>query len=328
MFDRILLILFLLLLSGLFSCSETTLFSLSRSEVAKFKNSKSVFAKGVIDALSKPRHLLVSILLGNELVNVAIAILVAGLVYDMCDGVSWQTKILISVVVSTPLIVVIGEVIPKNIGIRFSAFLASTCAIFIRTFSFILSPIRWLLLKLTDKTIALFGGSPKDIRSMIMEEEFRQMVEVGLEEGAIGEAEGELIHSVFELADKTVEEVMTPREGIFSLSLNADINTAVNEIRNTQFSRIPVYDVDQDDIVGILHVRDLFSILRRRPANKLRDLENIIRPVYFAPLNTKLEMLLKEFQKLKMHMAVVVDVNRRPIGVVTMEDIFSALFEG
>jgi CBS domain containing-hemolysin-like protein len=325
---RIIVILTLLALSAFFSCSETSLFSLSRSEVQNFKSSKSKFAKNVLDLLSKPRHLLVSILLGNELVNVAIAILVAALIYEVIPGVAWQTKVLISVMVSTPLIVVVGEVIPKNVGVRFSPFLAPICALFIRIFSFALAPFRSLLLKLADKVVALSGGNPKDIRSMILEEEFRQMVDLGCDEGTIIEAEGELIHSLFEMADKAVEDVMTPKEGIFSVSLNSDVGQVMALIKSTQFSRIPVYDSDPDDIVGILHIRDLFSIMRRRRVEKIRDVENIVRPAFFAPQSLKLEEILSEFQRLKVHMAIIIDPTRKPVGVVTMEDIFGALSEG
>lgn len=323
---RIIIILALLLLSAFFSCSETALFSLSRSEVARFKNSKNWFYKNVLDALANPRQLLVSILLGNELVNVAIAILIAAITYELLPKMDWQPKILISVAVSTPLIVVIGEVIPKNIGIRFASSLSLVCAVFIRAFSYLLSPVRNLLLKLADRAIIFFHGKPENIRSMIMEEEFRQLVEMGRDEGSLGEAEGELIHRVFDMADKTVEEIMTPKEAIFSVALGDDITAVLSQVRTNQFSRIPVYDSGHDDIVGILHVRDLFSVMRRRRINKVHDVENIIRPAFFAPLNTTLEEILREFQKLKAHMAIITDNQRRPIGVVTMDDVFATLF--
>jgi putative hemolysin len=318
----------LLLASAAFSCTETALFTLTKSQVAKLKSSKSKYSGNVIEALANPRKLLISILLGNEIVNVAIAILVASLIYGLLPKTPWQTKALISVALSTPLIVVFGEVIPKNIGVRFSSFLAVGAAIFIRGFSYLLTPIRRLLLKLADKVVALSGGNPQDIRSMIMEEEFRRMVDLGLDEGSIGEAEGDLIHHILDLADKTVEDLMTPKEAIFSISLSTDIEPAMAEIRATQFSRIPIYDSNPDDIVGILHIRDLFSVLRRRKIRKIRDIENIIRPANFYPLNTTLEQMLKEFQRLKIQMAVIMDKQRRPAGVITMEDIFGALFEG
>ncbi len=328
MSNRAFLIFILLALSAVFSCSETALFSLSRSEVAKFKASKSKFAKNIIEALSRPRQLLVSILLGNELINVSIAIMMTGIMYELLDDVSWQAKILASVLVSTPLIVVLGEVIPKNIGIRFASSLAPICALFIRSTAYFLSPIRKVILKLADSAVKIFGGRPEEIRSMIVEEEFRQMVELGLDEGNIAEGESELIHHVFDMADVTVEQIMTPKEGIFAIALNSDIESAMREIRTTKFSRIPVYDTGPDDIVGILHVRDLFSVMRRRKVAKVRDVENIIRPAYFAPLREKIEQILKDFQKMKVHMAIIIDEKRKPAGVVTMEDIFGALFEG
>jgi putative hemolysin len=324
----ILFIILLLALSASFSGSETSLFSLSRSEVAKFRAMNNVFARNVTQVLSHPRKLLVSILLGNELVNVAIAILVAGLVYDAFFYISWQVKLLLSVAVSTPLIVIIGEVIPKNIGIRYASFLAQPCAFYIKWFSWVLAPLRWLLLKMADGVIKLAGGSPKNVRSMIMEEEFRQLVELGCSEGSIGEAEGELIHSLLDMADKKAEDVMTPREAIFAVSLNEELDTAMAGIRTSHFARIPVYDTDPDDIVGILHVRDMFAILRRRKIKRIRDIEQIIRPAYFMQGRSTLEQVLRDFQRLKVHMGIVIDDSRRPVGIITMEDMFSALFEG
>lgn len=324
---NIILIFILLALSALFSCSETALFSLSRSEVAHFKSQRSIFSKKVIDALSQPRRLLVSILIGNELVNVAIAILVAALVYDLLEFSSWQMEVLVAVAISTPLVVVFGEVIPKNIGVRFASFLAPACAFIIHYFAILLSPVRLVLLKLADSVIHLFHGDPMQVRSMIMEEEFRQMVEMGLDEGSLEEAEGELIHRVFELGDRTVEDIMTPHEAIFSIGLDEDFSAVLQKIRTAQFSRIPVYDANPDDIVGILHVRDMFSHMRKRQVSKVRDMEQVIRPSLFSERTTTLENILKEFQKLKTHMAVVVDDRKRPIGVVTMDDIFNALFK-
>jgi len=325
---RIILIIFLLLLSASFSCSETALFSLSRGDVARFKSSRSRWVRGVIDALIHPRRLLVSILLGNEIVNVAIAILVAALMYEVMGDVAWQVKVMVSVAVSTPLIVVIGEVIPKNVGIRFASALAPACASYIRMFSGIMSPVRRILLTMADQVIRIFGGRTDDVRSMIMEEEFRQMVEMGRDEGSIGDAEGELIHHVFDMADKTVEEIMTPKEGVFSVSIDSDISSAMADIRQVKFARIPVYEDDPNDIVGILHLRDLFSFMRKERVVKIRDVENIIRPAFFVPLKTTIEQVLRDFQKMKVHMAIVVDDKRMPVGVVTMEDVFNTLFEG
>lgn len=326
--ERIIAIAFLLMLSASFSGSETALFSLSRSEFARFKSSGSRFAKHLIDALAQPRRLLVSILLGNEVVNVAISIVVAGLIYDLMPYSSWQAKMLVSVLVSTPLIVVIGEVIPKNVGIRYASFFALPSAVYIKWFSWFLSPLRRLLLKLADKFIILFGGKPDDVRSMIMEEEFRQMVELGCSEGYIEESESELIHSLLDMADKKAEEVMTPKEALFTVSLKDDITSVLSAIKTGRFARIPICDSGPDDIVGVMHVRDLFAVLSKRNIQSMGDVEDIIRPAYFVPAEFTIEQVLGDFQRMKVHMGIVVDVTKRPIGVITMEDIFQALFEG
>lgn len=324
---NIILICVLLACSALFSCSETTLFSLSRSQLKRFKGSKSPFARYVIAALSRPREVLVGILLGNELVNVAIAILVAATVYDLMVDFPWQTAVLTAVVVSTPLIVILGEVLPKNIGVRFAAQLAPILVVPLRLFTTITKPAQTILLWLANHAITLFKGDPRQVRSLIMEEEFRQIVDLSLEEGAIHRAEGELIHRMFDMADTAIDTIMTPKERIFSLPLDAGIDDAMEQIRVTQFSRIPVYLGDPDDIVGILYIRDLFPALRNQRIKKLRDLEEIVRPAYFVPHHTTVETMLSEFKKTKIHIAIVVDKAKMPIGIVTMDDIFGAILE-
>ncbi len=321
-------IFFLLAISALFSSSETALFSLSRSEVARFKASKTRMSKHVIEALSSPRRLLVSIMLGNEVINVGIAILVASLIYELLFGMAWQIKLIFSIAVATPVLVVFGEVIPKNVGIRYSSQLAPVSALLIRVFAAVLSPFQFVLMKLTDVAIRMFGGDPESVRSMIMEEEFKRMVDMGADEGALAEAESELIHHILDLADRKVEDIMTPKEGVFSVALDDNVDSVMGQIRRNQFSRIPVYEANPEDVVGILHTRDLFSVMRRRDVELVRDIENIIRPAYFAKSTSTIEEVLRDFQRLKVHIAVVVDVNRVPVGIVTMEDVFGAIFQG
>jgi len=326
--DRLGLIIFLLAVSGSFSGSETALFSLSRSELARFKSMQNRWGKAVIDALSEPRKLLVSIMLGNEVVNVGMSVVIASLTYSLFPDLSWQAKMIVSIAITTPILVVLGEVIPKNLGVRFASFIAIPGALFVTTFSAALAPLRMILLKLTDWFIMLFGGKPDDVRSMILEEEFRQMVELGCSEGTLEEGEGELIQSVFDMADKTVEEIMTPKEGMMSVSIKDDVKSAISRVKMTRFSRIPVYDADPDDIVGILHVRDMFALLRRHKVIKIAEMEDVIRPALFISQNTTIENLLRDFQARKIHMGIVVDGARKPVGVVTMDDIFGALFRG
>lgn len=322
----IIIIFVLLLLSAFFSCSETAFFSLTRSELNELKNSKRSYARQVIKLLQRPRESLITILMGNELVNVAFAIAVATLIYDVSGDVGWKTSTLISIMIATPAILVFGEVIPKNIAVRHASVLAPILVGPIRLFSKLVFPFRFLITKFADQIVLLFGGDPGQVRSMIMEEEFRQIVDLGYKEGVLEEGESELIHRVFELGNKNVADIMTPSGEIFRLSIDDNLEKIIREIRETQYNRVPIYHSNPDDIVGILHTREVFRLYRDRQRGRMPNLEEIIRPVHFVKGTDSIENVLSDFQKLKTHIAMVMDGENKLIGLVTMDDIFRLLF--
>lgn len=323
---KILLMLFLLSLSAFFSCSETAIFSLTRAEIKFFKESSKKYARVVIGLLQRPRDTLITILFGNELVNVAIAVVVASVVYDFKGPVGWKVSTLISICIATPLILVFGEIVPKNIAIRYSKVLTPALVLPLNLFYRLTLPVRFVLTKFSERIVLFFGGDPDQVRSMIMEEEFRQLVELGYKEGILEEGELKLIHRIFEFGDKTASEIMTPVGRIFRISIDSPLEKVVQEVRATQFSRIPVYHKRQGDIAGILHSRDLFRLYRNAQRGHAQDIGEIVRPAHFAAENMSIETLLGDFQKLKVHIAMVVDRKNRVTGLVTMDDIIRLLF--
>lgn len=323
---KILLSLVLLFLSALFSCSETAFFSLTRTQLHDLKRLNTRSSRRAIALLQKPRETLITILMGNEIVNVALAITIASTVYDICGDISWKSSTLISILIATPVILVFGEVVPKNIAVRFAKRLTGVLALPISTFYKIFFPVRFLLTRFADQIVKLFGGDPSLVKTMIMEEEFRELVDLGFKEGALEEGESELIHRLFELGNKSVSEIMTPAGEIFKLSLEQPIEKLIQEVRTTQYNRVPVYRSNPEDIVGTLHSRDLFRLHRARQRGHVQEIEAIIRPIHFVPGSSSIEKLLDEFQKLKIHVAMVLNKKRRIEGLVTMDDIFKVLF--
>lgn len=325
-YGQIFLMLFLLGWSAFFSGSETALFSLTRAQIQQLKSSSKAYAKKIISVLLRPRETLIALLLWNEMVNGAFAILIAGMVHEIFGAVDWKVSTLFSVLITTPLVLIFGEMIPKNIAIRHAMTLVPFLVFPVRFFSRIVFPLRYLLTKFADRMVLLFGGDPQEVRSMIMEEEFRQLVDLGFKEGVLEEGESELIHRIFELGNKNVSEIMTPTDKMFALPISATLDRIVQEMRATQFNRVPIYSDNPTDIVGVLHARDVFRLYRGRQRGHMKDVEEIVRSVYFVSEKMSIENLLREFQKLKVHLAIVLNEERRVSGLVTMDDIFSLLF--
>lgn len=323
---EIIIVLVLLSLSAFFSCSETAFFSLNRADIAKLKRSNKRSSKLIIAVLQKPRDALISILLGNELVNVAFTITVAIIINELTSDVSWQVSIIISICIAAPLVLIFGEILPKNIAVRYASALTPVLVFPVRLFSKIVWPVRLLLTKLADIMVSLFGGDPHQVRSMIMEEEFRQLVDLSYKAGVIEEGESELIHRIFELGNKTVKEIMTLSGEIFKLPLSDPLEKMIREMRCTLFNRIPVYKTVPENIIGVLHSRDVFKLYRSRQKGQHKNIEEIVRPVYVIKESVTIESLMEEFQKRKVHIAIVKNDQEETVGLVTMDDIFRLLF--
>lgn len=324
MFANIFVIIVLLLCSGFFSGSETALFSLSRVQIHSLKNSSGKSASRLFLALRRPRETLITILLGNEFINISISVVSASLIAKALH-VNVETETLISVLSITPLVLVFGEIIPKNIALRhaaqFSQFVIWPLGVFYK----LVSPLRVVLTWFTDRVVKLFGGSSYSGDHMVMEDEYRRLVDLGEKEGVIDEEEKEVIHNIFEFTDKVVSDIMTHVDSIFMLSLDMPYERTIEEIKCTQYSRVPFYDDDRSNVSGILHVRDLIKHHRKKKAGEACELSDVMRPPIFVHPKTPLEKLLKEFQKTHMHMAIVRDGDA-VLGLVTMDDVLEELF--
>ncbi len=321
---RLTLFLLLLACSAFFSSSETALFSLSRVQVHKFKQSRSHAYQAVVNCLRKPRDWLATILIGNELANVLISIIGAAIVnhYFQADV---KTQTLVAIAIITPLVLLFGEIIPKNLALRFSSKLAPISIIPLGMFHKLVRPFRFILRKIADVMVILFGGSPEKLQPMVMEEEFRHLVDLGRREGVIVEEEREMIHKVFEFTDKTIQPIMTPKGDIFAIASDKQYEDLLNEIKVTQFSRVPVYEGDLNNIIGVLHVRDLFAFHRQRLSGANPDLRSILRKPLFVTPQTKLEKLLQDFQAQRNLMAIVKS-GTQVLGLITMDDLLEEIF--
>ncbi len=319
MLDQIVLLIVLLILSGFFSSSETALFSISRTKarhLAKMSGSANALIKQMKD---DPHRLLSTILIGNNLVNVAASAIAMRLTLEILSGTSIgaTAHYAIGVVtgVMTFLILVFGEVIPKSMATRNSVLIARMVIYPVYWCSLLFFPLV-LFLDFIPKLTGKIKQTPA-----VTEEELMTFVEVVEEEGEIKEAEKELIHNVFEFDDTNASEILTPRADMFVLE--ADESLDLKTITESGYTRIPVIEDSIDKVVGILNVKDILTY--QAAGQEISDVRRLMRPPYFVPEHKKLDSLLRQFKKRKSHMAIVVDEHGGVSGLITMEDALEEL---
>jgi putative hemolysin len=306
LFDQIVVLSVLLLLSGFFSSAETALFSISRAKarhIAKEKGFTNTLIKKMKD---DPHRLLSTILIGNNLVNVGAAALATAIAIELMA----DHAVGIATGLMTALILIFGEIIPKSIATRNNLLIARL----------VIMPLYWLSI-LFSPIIYLLNFIPRLARkvqrkSRVTEEELMTFVEVVEEEGGIEEEEKELIHNIFEFDDTSASEIMTPRADMFVI--NVDEELVLEEIIRSGFSRIPVIEEDIDHVIGILNIKDLF--MHQVTSAKQADARSVMSEPYFVPENKKLDHLLQEFKRRKQHIAIVVDEHGGVSGLITLED--------
>ena len=321
-FWRLVLLFFLFWGLVFFSVSEAALFSLGRLRLHKLKKENHPRYLIIENLLSRPRKLIGSLLIGNEAVNVAISSLTTALLIGFWGD--WAKWIAIPVVVF--LILLLGEVAPKTLAVRHPEKAAPLVAAPVEKFLNLVWPIHSMIQRVVDFFMKWSGGRGSATPRVLMERDFRDLVETGHKEGALEESEKHLIHRVFQFGDQTVKNIMTPRADIFSFPLNSRPEEFLEGLRQNRFSRIPVYKTTLDEIVGVFHAKDFLRSRGQGRKGEEGSLRALLRKPYFVPASMKLDSLLTEFQKRRIHMAVVVDEYGKTAGLVTLEDLLEELF--
>lgn len=312
------LLLILIVISGAFSGAEIALTSLSPAKTKMMKADNRLGAKAVYKLKQKPERLLITILIGNNLVNI-LATVVATI---------WGIRVFGShalgiVTGSLTLIVLIfGEITPKTYAQKHAESFARTMANPLLWLTYILYPIIWLLEKFIHSLMRLMKAE-SPIKS-ISEEEFLAMVDIGTKEGVIEEHEQEMIENVLEFTDTKVEEVMTAKADMEAIKIDTSIHDARQFFTTHSHSRMPVYKGNLDNIVGILTVHDILKITHaEKPIEKLSDF-HFLHPIV-VPKTKAIAKLFREFQKRRQHIAIVVDERGHTVGLVTLEDILEEI---
>ena len=309
-----------LLLSGFFSSSEAALFSLTSLHLHKMREERFPFFSYVERLLDTPRRLLVTIIAGNEIVNIVLSATATALFISLFgERGGW-----ITVAVLSPVLFIFGEAVPKIFGKTYSMRLSSLVAPLMSLIQRVEFPLVWLLEKISGFILGPLRAREAAEGETLMEDEFRSLVDAGYKEGILETGERDLIHRVFELADTPVCDIMTPRVDMFCMPLSASAGELRKKIIDQGYSRIPLYGTGPDDIVGILYTRDLLGLMAegKMPAS----VEPLLRKPYFVPETRGADQVLRDFQKRNMHLALVVDEYGGISGLVTLEDILEELF--
>jgi len=314
---EIILLIILLILSGFFSGAEVALVSLSRLKCKNLVEKNKIGSRYVQKLKEDTHRMLGTILIGNNVVNVAASAIATSVALRTFD--SFAIGIVTGIM--TFLILVFGELTPKLVASHHNEFFSRMVAAPLWYLSIILSPLLKLLNVLLGKVFTLFGIKPQDTK--VTEEEIISMVKTAREDGTIKEMEKDMIHSIFEFDDMDVEEIATPRADMVMISSKCSVKDAMRLALKKNFSRMPVYEKSRDKVVGVIYVKDLMAFIEKK-RDKVQ-IGKVMKKPYFVPESKKISNLLRQFQKRKEHLAVVVDEHGSVSGIVTLEDILEEI---
>lgn len=308
----------LILLSAIFSSAETAFVSSNRIRLRNLQEDGDKKANLVLAMLDNQSKLISTLLVGNNIVNIGSSALATKMATDAFGdaGVGIATGVM------TLLVLVFGEVMPKNLAAVHAELWAMIIAPFIRLVSFVLTPIVYIMTKLSDFVVKI---SKKDDEEdpTITEDEFKILVNVGQEEGVFDESETEMINSIFDFDDTVVKTIMVPRIDMIAVDIEDSVKEALKVIVEGGHSRIPAYEEDIDNIVGILYAKDIFTHYDE-DFDELK-IKDIIRPAYYIPETKKVSDLLNELRLKKIHMAIILDEYGGTNGLVTIEDLIEEI---
>ena len=311
----------LLILSALFSGSEVALFSLNRKKIEKYFEKSSYRLSYLKSLLDAPRRLLVTILIGNTVVNVAASIIAVSLALEFAAWKGIQINIILTVqiILLTIVVLIFGELIPKVYASKNPLKFSSVVIFPVYWISAIIFPLSELITEL----IKIISSKIKfdKSRSVITEEELSSLGEIAQQKVKIEEEEQEIIASFVEFKTVVISEIMTPRVDIISVPNTISYDELISIITKSGHSRIPVFGESLDEILGFVYAKDLLPFINDEEKRKEFSIVNLIRPALFVPEAKRINILLSEFQEKKMHIAIVVDEYGGTSGLVTLEDI-------
>jgi putative hemolysin len=334
---EIIILIILIGINAFFAAAEISIVSLKEIVLEKRAGEGDKKAVQLLAIVKEPSKFLATIQVGVTLASFFTSASAAVGLSKVLEGNLKETKvpfflkhassisfIIITIVISF-LSLLFGELIPKRVALRKSELIASKSVGVIKVVSIIAKPLVIALTKATNFFVKLLYGSEKEDEELITEEEIRMMINVGEERGIFRKSETEMINSIFQFDDTTVSDVMTPRADMVSLDIESSFQVTLKVIIDEKYSRIPVYEENNDNIVGVLYTKDIIDYMAFNTTQQEFNLRDFIKEPFFVTEYMKIDSLLKEMQKRSIHISIIIDEYGTTAGLVTIEDMLEEI---
>ncbi|MDH8679365.1 hemolysin family protein [Fusibacter bizertensis] len=336
MITKILFLITLIAVNAFFAASEIALISLNDNKIKQMADKGDKKAKQLTQLLSEPSRFLATIQVGITLAGFLASAFAAesfseplvtalkGLNVPLPDSVLKVGMVVLITIILAYFTLVLGELVPKRIAMKKPEGIAFTVVSVLVFLSKVTSPFVRFLTASTNFFVNMFGIDPQTEDDNVTEEEIRMLIDVGEEKGTIATHEKIMINNVFEFNNKTAEDIMTHRMELVAIPLNIDLDTLVALIAREQFSRIPVYDKSIDNVIGVLHIKDMIKLITVSSDHNF-NLEPYIRKALYVPMHKMVNELFLNFQETKTHIGIVIDDYGGTAGIVTIEDLIEEI---
>jgi putative hemolysin len=334
--DSILLQLFLIfvlvLINAFFAASEMAVISLNKTKMNYMANDGNKKAKLLVKLLEEPSKFLATIQVGITMagflasasaavsISEHVAKTISSLGIPFITSASDEISLVLVTIILSFITLVLGELLPKRVAMQNAEGIAMFAVKPIIFVSKVALPFIKVLTVSTNFFARILNIKSEKTDEEVTEEEIRMMIDVGEENGVLNETEKEMIDGIFEFDNTLAKEIMTPRTNVFSININTPIEELIDVVLEEQYSRIPVYEEETDNIIGILFMKDIFTVLRKNETENI-DIRELLRPVHFVPETKNIDILFRELQKSKNHMAILIDEYGGFSGIVTIEDL-------
>ena len=312
-----------LVLSGFFSSSEAAFLSVQRTRIAHLVSEGVPGAKRVADMIGNPERLLATILLGNNIVNTALAAVVTFTFVAYAGEGNERIALLAATVFSATVLVIVGEIIPKSVAVRKAERVAFIYSYPLKWTEYLLWPFVVVLQGISRGVNSLLGGSGD--QPVITEGEFRTLIDIGEAEGEFETAEAVMLENVFQFGDRQVREVMTPRTEMIAVRQGATLREFLDIYSGASHTRFPVYRESPDNVVGVISLKDVLRHISQKGLELEDELTEAIRDAYFVPETKRISELFDELRTTGNQMAVIIDEFGGVAGVVTLKRLLEVV---
>lgn len=315
----LLFLIILFILDALTAAGEISIVAVNRFKLRKSASEGSGVAKLILGMLDTPHRFFGAILVTNNVVTTMIAVIVTAI---MLKIVRDEKLVVVLSTLAGSMAIIVIEVAAKTFAARNPERISKILARPVNLLIIISNPVVRVLETITESIIAVFGGGAQGKPSLVTEEEIRALIKIGEEEGVIHKEKIRMLSKVFDFNEAIVKDVMTPKKDIISIDAGASFDDIIEKVLESGYSRLPVYEGNPDNIIGIINMKDLLNLYVNK---ELVVLQDIIYPAIFFPSTKKVSELLKEFQKGHTHVALVTDGKGKIEGLITLEDLLEEI---